>query len=96
MTLSEIAATLTGERMMTKYTGGARSARHGTRSLGSLTTSTRRAGGGMARMSMTGCPPSGNSRVTIGSRQPSARELPGAMSSCRPFATVTSQCVARS
>jgi hypothetical protein len=41
-------------------------AHHTTRSLGSRTTSTRRVGGGMVRMSMIGCPPNRNWCTTIG------------------------------
>src|SRR5262249_62225393 len=44
-------------------------ARRATRSPGSRTTSTRRAVGGMVRMSATGSPPNANSRITIGRRQ---------------------------
>jgi hypothetical protein len=67
MTISEITAILTGQRMMTKDTGAA-SDRHKTRSLGSRITSTRRAGGEMGTMSMTGSPRNVNSYITIASR----------------------------
>jgi hypothetical protein len=43
--IADIAALLTGEGTFTKYTGGLQR-HHATRSLDSLTTSTRRAGGG--------------------------------------------------
>jgi hypothetical protein len=66
MTRSEIVTVLTGEGMMTKYTGAA-SAHHGTRSLTSRTTSMRRAVGAMATMSMTGYPPNGSLHITIAS-----------------------------
>ena len=72
MTLTDIAASLTGERSLAKYTGG-RERPSRDRSLGLLTTSMRHAGGGMATTSMTACPPNRNLRITIGRRQMRAR-----------------------
>jgi hypothetical protein len=67
MTISDIAVALTGARMMTK-TPAATSVLHPTRSPGSRITSTRRAGGEIGTMSMTGYPRNGSSHITIASR----------------------------
>ena len=56
MTISDIAVTLTGERMMTKYTGGHDCPSHDEIARPRVPLTTRRAGGEMGTMSMTGYP----------------------------------------
>ena len=95
MTLSEIAAALTGERMMTKHTGGG--PEHPSRDeIARLAYHFYECGGGgMARMSTTGYPPSANSCVTIGSRQPTL-QVDLVRWQCPAIRTVTRRAVARS
>jgi hypothetical protein len=68
MTLSDIAARITGDGSMAKSQAAA-PAQHAMRLLGLLTTSTRGAGGEMGTTSTTGYPPNGSSHITIASRE---------------------------
>jgi hypothetical protein len=68
MTISDIAAIVTGERMMTKYTGGhERPSRNEIARLAYHFYEAR--GGEMGTMSMTGYPRNASSHITIASRE---------------------------
>ena len=65
MTFTDIAASLTGEQSLARYTGG-RKRPSRDEIAGLMTTSMRHVGGGMAPTSMNGCPPDRKLRTTIG------------------------------